>query len=738
MPCSPSDLTVTVPNQPSAPAIPGFGSPFAPKLPSFNLPFPSGFPEDLLGLLDSLQFILPSGIMKPGIFPNFTKDIFDGIMSLLDKFFPFLMLYKFFLPVLDLIICIIEVLCALLNPFKLPGKIRRLFRQCIPAFLSLFPIFALIVMLLSLLFLLLALVEYIISEIIKLINLLLKNIKTIVKALSKADQPTILGVIQKIGMIICAFQNLFVVLSIFKIIIDLIKDMVALAFSIPPCDDGNSINADEGCCTPDVCPQFIRNNETIIRTTGKLQYFKRISQDAGLSSVLSGLPAGFLTSDLRKESWQFYDDSASIQEALINITHAYDLPVGDDTVFFPTDATYTETTPPKQVPYTVDMKLFYNPTNWGRIDAKGPRFIKINNCIVKFAPSTTFTNFNNSTSAIANGVLILTGGTAIEFDTGEQIFINNFPANLESFVHMDPIINTSPTFPPVFNDGYTYNNIEYTFHINHEVLLQKALITLGCLPLVALDRTFINTTFAGNAGLNLTLLRDLLNRSNGNVFPDTEAAQNCLETAVAALRSNISEEGVAEFQARTSICLNQLKDDTSIAIGTLLGLGYNPSKSKFTLTPIVQFTTDKIEVKVNINETNGLSLISSLPDSLTSDIINRIVPTFNFGNLSSFRYDGINAFIADLTSDTTGTGTMKMSFDNKAFTTINIPTNLSINPTIDIQSVDYRFIFAPAGNTGSGFVNTVGSGTGNTTGDTDGAPRRDEGDVSDSGSNGGS
>lgn len=736
MPCNISDLTITVPDQPVGPAIPGFGSPFALSEPNFKIPFPSGFPEDLLGLLDFLQFTLPSGIMKPGIFPNFTKDIFDGIMSLLDKFFPFLMLYKFFLPILDLIICIIEVLCAIPHPFKLIKKIRRLFRQCLPAFLSLFPIFAIIVMLLSLLFLLLALIEYIINEIIKLINLLLKNIRTIVKAIKKADQTTILGVIRKIGMVLCAFQNLFAVLAIFKIIIDLIKNMLALAFAIPPCDDGNSVNASEGCCTADVCPDFIRNNETIVRTTGTLQYYKRISQDANLGSVISGLPNNFLTSDLRKESWQFYDNLADITLAFINITQPYDLPsasapvvvstgvIQNGTVFFPTDAAYTELTPPAQVPYTVDMRLLYNPISWNRAsDTAGTRFVRIKNCIVKYAPTTNFLNYNNTISTISTGVFTLTGGIVTEDDGTTPIYINGFQANLESFLHLDPLISTNPTFPPAFADGYDFIDVEYTLRINHEVLLQKSLITLGCMPLVALDRTFVNATFGGNAALNLALLNDIINSNNGNAFPDTEAAQNCLDTAVTALRSNISEQGVADFQAMTTICLNTLKDDTTAAINSILGLGFDQNKSTFTLAPTIQFTTQPIKVTVNLNETNGLPLINSnLPDSISDSIAKKINATFKFGKLSNFIYDGYSSFVADLTSDSSGNGTMNMSFDNKVFNTVSISSDLSIDPSITAQSINYQFIYTPPGAGG------VAGATG--TGDTDGSPRRDEGDIS--------
>src|SRR5271154_5878406 len=160
-PCSPTDVSFPSPSSPSGPAIPGLGIPFQIPVPSIG--FPDGFPEDLLYILDLLQLLIPPGALKPQLSLNFGKDIFDGILKLLDQFMPFLMLYKFFLPFLNIIICIIEVLCALMNPFALIGALNKLFTQCIPEFLNLFPMFALIIMIISLLLLLLALVEYLIQ-----------------------------------------------------------------------------------------------------------------------------------------------------------------------------------------------------------------------------------------------------------------------------------------------------------------------------------------------------------------------------------------------------------------------------------------------------------------------------------------------------------------------------------------------------------------------------------------------
>ena len=100
-PCSPSDVSINVPTEPSGPSIPGFGVSFSLALPDLN-PFPDGFPEDLLDLLNRLQLLIPSGALKPTLSLNFGKDVFDAILNMLDKFLPFLMMYKFFLPILNI------------------------------------------------------------------------------------------------------------------------------------------------------------------------------------------------------------------------------------------------------------------------------------------------------------------------------------------------------------------------------------------------------------------------------------------------------------------------------------------------------------------------------------------------------------------------------------------------------------------------------------------------------------
>jgi len=699
MPCTATSTNIS-PGAPPTP-IAGFGSPFAPLTPSSTPNPPSGQPEDLNSLFQALELLVPASALKAPLSPNYDKTIFDVIMKLLDGFMPFLSLYKMFLPILNIIVCIIEVICAIPNPFKLIEKIQQLFRKCIPEFLSLFPQFALVIMILSILNLLISLVEYIITEVANLVAIIQNNINIIKRALSIADDRSILAATQKIGNVLCSFQNLFVLLALFETFIAVFKDILQALFNIPPCGDSNG--NDVNCCSPDVCPSFIKNNTDINRNTGTLQYFNEVLIDSGLV-----LPPGFngLTTDIRKESWQFYDASAAQELAFINITHAFDLPSGVDTVFFPTDANYTATTPISQVPYLVSLRLLYNPSVFG--GSGQTRYIRINNCIILNAPTTDLSKYDNSIITIDNGVLNIVGGLAFEDDNTTPIIINGTQATLTTLIHKDANVGllSPPSLLPT--DGYLFSNISYDFKIQHEVLLGKSLITLGCVPIVGFDRTFINTIFGDNT--NLTLLNNL-------PLPDVGAAQLCLATAVAGLQSNVSDEGLATFQMTTTACLNDLKNQSTIALKALADIGFDPYKSTFTLAPKIQFTTETILVSVALNESSGASIANNLSIESGATIAGGIKAKITFGEIDNFTYDGYSLFNAHISSKNSGSGTIEISYNNKTIGTVTVPTDLTQPPTVSNTSVSYSFIFSP------GFRNT-------SVGDTYGEPRFDSSDVS--------
>jgi hypothetical protein len=720
-PCNPNDVSFDIPDGPSGPSIPGFGSPFSLKLPNIN-PFPDGFPEDLLDLLNKLQMLIPPGILKPNLSTNFGKDEFDAIMSLLDKFMPYLMMYKFFLPILKLILCIIEVLCAINSPIKLGRALKRLFRNCLPDFLNLFPLWALILMIISLLLLLLALIEYIIQQILKLIQMILRNLNALYKATARADANSIVAIAKKLGALLCVFQNLFVLLAIINIIFDIFRDLLSLVFAIPPCDDTDAFDID-GCCTPDVCPTIVKSNYT--RTTGKLQYYNQLSIQTTLP--LPG-PNPFFTVDVRTEGWQLYDIDQNIAQAFINIVDGYDIPPTyyPKPTFFPTDVTYTPSTAIKQAAYTIDIRAFYNPANWGRSGSEAglPRWVRFKDCILLYAPTRDLSLYDGSTSTISNGVARIAGGLGYE-DDGTTVLtgyasdgVTPIPvqANLGTFFHKPQEVSINPI--PLPTDGYLFSDIEYTFKPNIEVLWSKNLVTLGCMPDLSFDRMFVSNVIAGDVGLKLAELQNALKVENG--FPDPNKTQECLSTAISGLRGNFTALGVANFQATSLTCLQKLKDDTNTALGKMVGLGFDPCKSKADAEPLKQFTSRSIKVTAHINERNGYPITSGLSPDIASDIANRLKAYVTFGEVSNFSYDGYEAFNAYITSKEPGPGQLMVSFDDNIFCTTNMPSNIDESPTNTLQVVDYQFVYAPA--------STTVPGT-SAAGDDTGQPRRDEGDM---------
>ena len=277
MPCAPLKETNII--TPPTGQFPGAGN-FAVSLPNLNIPFPSVPIEDLTSIFNSLSFILPPGTLKPHLQPNLFNDVYGAVSTLLEGFAPFLMLYKFFLPVLNLILCIIEVLCSLLNPFALGSAISKLFRECIPSFLSIFPAFAIPIMILSLLLLILTLVDYLITRIVSMIDVILANLVILGKAASRLDNDSIIEIVKKIGDLLCTLQGLFVILGVITTIVQIIKAILSLGFNIPPCDSSNG--SASPCCSPEFCPDFIKNNSDMIHNTGNFLYYNEVGRDSGL------------------------------------------------------------------------------------------------------------------------------------------------------------------------------------------------------------------------------------------------------------------------------------------------------------------------------------------------------------------------------------------------------------------------------------------------------------------------
>lgn len=717
MVCNPQDLNVTVPTGPSF-GIPGFGKPLAIDLPT-NL-FPEGFPEDILEIFDKISLLLPSGILKPNLNIKFQKDIFDGILNLLNKFFPFLLLYKFFLPMLNLIVCIIEVLCAFPRPFKMRKAVKKLFRNCLPDFLRMFPIFALIAMIMSLLYLLLQIINYIIQKIKNLIDALRKNIQMLKKAFADGNAQSIKGAINKISSLLCLFQQLLIIFAIFNFIFSAIKEILNLSFKIPPCKSGNSSDASD-CCTTDVCPAFILNGD-YTRVTGTLQYISTVKVEAAPPFT------GVFDQTQRFSSYSFLDASQAQEEKFSNIYDAFDVTESPKPVFFPTDKVYSATSDTRQVPYLVDIELFYDPSDYNRIfpavDGYA-RTIKIKNCIVTQTPTTSLINQNGSTSVIPNGVISIAGGLAYESNgvtpiTGYDstgIVKTSSQATLETLLFKSTVTLPAPADLSIIDYApVIHSNVTYTFKINEDVLTEQNVVILNCDREFDAERTILFSNLFDNIGPKLALVNDLLaNTANGttanpgnsdgfvgfdgtalpedqNRFPDMADALNFFQVSIANLRDNFNDDTLTDFDNNTSAYLNNMIGSVGNSINELVGIAFDPNNSDFTLDPEIQFTTDTIKVSVVLKDSNNVNILNGLDATTANDIALRLSADASLGDVTSFTFDGSQSFVGYISSDNDGDGYISMRFDNTYFIDFVIPDDPDVLPSSSIKKLPYTFI----------------------------------------------
>jgi hypothetical protein len=416
MPCSAADNSINV-AIPPPPNIPGFGPAVAPlgyTIPGFELP--TEFIEDILALTQQLGALFPSGLFKPN-FDGGMKDVLDGIANLLSQLAPFLSFYNFILAALRLIVCIIEVLCAIPNPFAVASKLKVLFAECLPPFLNLFPYFALIAMILALLLLILALIQYIVQVVIALIQELLANLLVFADAQALQDGQAAIAIATKIASLLCILENILAILIAIAAIIQIIQALAQFG-GIAICDEAD----DTGCCAPEICPPFIRDNFEIPVTTGELVYYSKIEPD--LSSL--GLPATLLplvasNISLRQERWQLFDTDTDPNIPIASIiTPTLANFFGGQAFWPPQD--FTAETRPQNAPWTVDLTLTVDPGIWNPSDTGGAREFTITDCIVVRQPYVGLVPWNNSPLGGTTGIPIPNGTTGTFNIEGGLVF----------------------------------------------------------------------------------------------------------------------------------------------------------------------------------------------------------------------------------------------------------------------------------------------------------------------------
>lgn len=692
MPCSPSSNNINVPSI-NPPSIPGFGFPFSSlQIPIPDLDLPTDLLEDILGLVNQLGALFPSGLFKPN--PDFSmKTVLDFISNILSQIAPFLSFYQFILAALKFALCLLECICAIPNPFAVASKLKKLFSECLPPFIALFPWIALIAMIIAFLLLILALIEYIINLIISIIEALVKNLTVLAKGVTLQDAQSTLAAIQKIASLLCFIQNILAVLVAIAAIIAIIKALASFA-GAGICDDSDS----EGCCAPAICPDFVKNTPNGISVAdGTLIYYNQIGPDIanmfsslnipGIENLLAGI------GPIRKERWQLVDNHfeqatypiSQIITPVIDINEILSGNTGN--IFWPDPLEFAADSQKNKVPYTVDVRLEVNPTVFGIADTKGLRFFQIKDCLVVRKPYFGIINQDNLILLTnLGGTLNIEGGLVYEDDGKTPFKVNGKQATLNTFIHKSNTLAASANALPATDDAVVFANISFTWKPNSPCLAGYGLVTVGCMPGVSIEKA------VQNAIINAEGIEPVLVKLNGKVAPDVEGTLACCQTALATFRNDVSAAGAGVFQASITSCLTNFQKETQDILCAAINAAISVFKSSASLDTDVQFTTRAIKTTVVLKDPTGTNISTNIPDDCASDISKKLKGDVTFGSITDFNYNKTDGnFTAEITSKIPGSGKLSITYDGKDFNTVTTGTGTT-NSSINQLFLDYTFI----------------------------------------------
>lgn len=692
MSCRPEDTTINVPTTPGIPLAPFGLIPFSsPQLPIPNLSIPNI--ESVLDLINTFSARMPGGTFKPNL-DDTTNSVLSAITSLLDKIAPYLSIYNFFQSAFNMILCLLEILCAFPNPWKMFKAMRKLFKHCLPDFLHIFPWLALLSMIIALLLLIIALIEYIIAMVEKIIEDLIANLKNLEEGLTLQNDDAIAATAKKIAQLLCFIENLFAVLVAIGAIINVINALAGLRGK-SACGSGGAPGADldDDCCGSDVCPHFISDNPNgISGSFGELIYYHQINTDIRgiFGSLTPEQAAQFNLPSLRNESWQFVNQDRNHPYPFSDII----TPVGDqNNYFFPEGLTFNKLTNTSKAPYNLDLTFTeFNPGIFNPSDKRGSREMIIKGVIVAKKPYIGVINQinNDDTSINSTGTFSLVGGLAYEIsETLGQIpyVVNGAQATLETLIHNNPTFGSLPNY----DDGYIIGDVNFTLNINYQALIGYGLITLGCHPDLLVERLIANDR-VGSVGFDSIAVRLPPVSPNGSILPDVDTAQTCLSNALAKLRTSVSAESVAEFQATMTACLSQLKDETTASYCNILQAAVSIYESTITNNVEVEFITRTIKTKVQLLDPNDTVISSNISSSCVSTMENLLKGMVTFGSITDFKYDGVDSFVAEISSDTAGTGYVTVSYNGNILKRILNADDNNVQTISEDNKVKYEFI----------------------------------------------
>jgi len=225
-----------------------------------QIPFPEEGeqPKTYSEQLSQLNCVCSGGaIISPITLPSATVNLGDIIADHSRVLSNFASAYSVITIILRMIACIIDVLCAIPNPFAMISAMIKLFGTCLPELILIFPQFAIIAIILCYIKIVISIIEYILEVILPLIIDIIANVQTLIDAFESGNGDAQAAVAFKIVALIKEMFNVVGITSALAALFIMIKAIINLGVGIPCGGSGGSCSG----CGDDQCPSVIQEDD---------------------------------------------------------------------------------------------------------------------------------------------------------------------------------------------------------------------------------------------------------------------------------------------------------------------------------------------------------------------------------------------------------------------------------------------------------------------------------------------
>lgn len=661
----------------------------APQIPlRFPLPPMGEQPQTYADLIQKINCICAAGAtIQAASLPSATINMGDIIADATRVLSAFTSVYSVIAVVMRMISCIIDVLCALMNPFSLIFAMIRLFGTCLPDFLLIFPQFAIPAKILCIIKIILAVVNYVLNVLIPIIEEIIANIESLYAAFRESNNDGIAAIVFKLANLFKEIMSVLGILAALMPLYLMIKALMNMGISIPCGGDGGSCVG----CGDDLCPKI-------------LQQSSLDGTDGRLTVIFTGIyPYEFR---LVFSSVIHRNDFLSIKD------------------FFPHGLDY-EGFDVSDLPYVLE----YNGVDYIVTSVDDNGYLNIQQL-------QTEKKFDGYLSSVYDGGLPMPDVLHdVRFGTHTQSFSS---ASLGTYITIEDVDsgtqNSGTWYVAQVFDAYnvvlrrseenawTASNVNnpsvhlywrkapsvpsssgtypFSLKFNHAELIRYELINLGCHPAIKASKDATSRRYSAIAqysGPNLGLpdLPDLeglilnLNTCITNIVPADVTPQYILDNY-----GSITPMKVAEMGSCIESLLNQFKDESLAYAKNIFPRMFDPESSQFSATPLIQIVGKPINIDLIVLDRYGERLAKGFPPNTiaveilsTNGILSSVSEVLDDNGMP------IGSYIATLNSHhpTTATLTAKVEGifvgDFDGYSIVNREINVEFISSSDMQQV---------------------------------------------------